>query len=69
RGLVLDHGRLALDAPLSDLLGQGEGLVDMGLVPPPLSLLSTALSLPGHPIRARDVAAGLASVAARNRVS
>ncbi|HET7250849.1 MAG TPA: ABC transporter ATP-binding protein [Gemmatimonadales bacterium] len=69
RGLVLDHGRLAVDAPLSDLLGRGNGLAGMGLEPPPLSRLSTALALPGHPIRARDVAAGLASVAARNRVS
>lgn len=69
RGLVLDHGRLAHDAPVTDLLGLGSGLEDLGLAAPPLSRLSTALSLPGHPVRARDVAAGLASVAARNRLS
>jgi energy-coupling factor transport system ATP-binding protein len=69
RGLVLDHGRLAQDAPLSGLLALGSRLEDLGLAPPPLSRLSAALALPGHPIRAREVAAGLASVAARNRVS
>jgi energy-coupling factor transporter ATP-binding protein EcfA2 len=69
RGLVLDHGRLAHDAPLADLLALGDRLEALGLAPPPLSRLSTALSLPGHPIRAREVALGLASVAARNRLS
>ncbi|HKE91495.1 MAG TPA: ABC transporter ATP-binding protein [Gemmatimonadales bacterium] len=69
RGLLLDHGRLEQDAPLSDILARGSGLEDLGLAPPPLSRLSAALSLPGRPIRAREVAAGLASVAARNRVS
>lgn len=69
RGLVLDHGRLVHDAPLSEFLALGDGLLDLGLAPPPLSRLSAALSLPGRPIRARDVAAGLASVAARNRLS
>jgi len=69
RGLVLDHGRLALDAPLADLLALGDGLEGLGLAPPPLSRLSAALTLPGRPFRARDVASGLASVAARNRVS
>jgi energy-coupling factor transport system ATP-binding protein len=69
RGLVLDHGRLVQDAPLSDILALGSGLEDLGLAPPPLSRLSAALSLPGRPIRAREVAAGLASVAARNRLS
>jgi len=69
RGLLLGHGRLAQDAPLSDLLALGSRLEDLGLAPPPLSRLATALSLPGRPIRAREVAAGLASVAARNRVS
>ena len=69
RGLVLDHGRLAQDAPLSDLLALGSGLDKLGLAPPPLSRLSAVLGLPGRPNRAREVAAGLASVAARNRVS
>ena len=69
RGLLLDHGRLAQDAPLSDLLALGSRLEDLGLAPPPLSRLSAALSLPGRPIRAREVAAGLASVAAPNRLS
>jgi energy-coupling factor transporter ATP-binding protein EcfA2 len=69
RGLVLDHGRLVQDAPLSDILALGSGLEDLGLAPPPLSRLSAALALPGRPIRAREVAAGLASVAARNRLS
>jgi len=69
RGLLLDHGRLVQDTSLSDLLALGSGLEDLGLAPPPLSRLSGALSLPGRPIRAREVAAGLASVAARNRVS
>lgn len=69
RGLVLDHGRLAFDSPLSDLLGSGSRLDGLGLSPPPLARLSAALGLPGCPIRARDVASGLASVAARNRVS
>jgi hypothetical protein len=57
------------DAPLSDILALGSGLEDLGLAPPPLSRLSAALALPGRPIRAREVAAGLASVAARNRLS
>lgn len=69
RGLVLDHGRLVRDAPLADLLALGEALETLGLAPPPLSRLATALALPGHPIRAQEVAAALASVAARNRVS
>ncbi len=69
RGLVLDHGRLVHDAPLSDLLALGDGLEALGLTAPPLSRLSTALALPGHPIRAREVASALASVAARNRLS
>lgn len=69
RGLVLDHGRLVRDAPLGDLLALGEGLETLGLAAPPLSRLSRALSLPGHPIRAPEVASALASVAARNRVS
>ena len=69
RGLVLDHGRLVHDAPLSDLLALGDGLEALGLAPPPLSRLAAALSLPGRPFRAREVAPALASVAARNRVS
>ena len=69
RGLVLDHGRLVRDAALAELLALGEGLETLGLAAPPLSRLSTALALPGHPIRAQEVASALASVAARNRVS
>ena len=69
RGLVLNQGQLAQDRPLSDILVPGARLEDRGLVAPPLSRLSAALALAGHPIRAREVAAGLASVAARNRVS
>jgi len=69
RGLLLDHGRLAQDASLPDLLALGSRLEELGLAPPPLSRLSAILALPGRPIRAQDVAAGLASVAARNRVS
>ncbi len=69
RGLVLDHGRLVRDTPLPDLLALGDGLEVLGLAPPPICRLSTALSLPGRPIRARNVAAALASVAARNRQS
>jgi energy-coupling factor transporter ATP-binding protein EcfA2 len=69
RGLLLDQGRLVQDAPLSDLLALGNRLENLGLAPPPLSRLSAALALPGRPIRAREVAAALASVAARNRLS
>lgn len=69
RGVVLDHGRLARDMPLPDLLALGDGLEALGLAAPPTSRLSAALSLPGHPIRAQDVARGLSSVAARNRLS
>ena len=69
RGLILDHGLLVHDAPWSDLLALGDELLSLGLAPPPTASLSSALALPGHPVRARDVASGLASVAARNRVS
>jgi energy-coupling factor transport system ATP-binding protein len=63
RALVLDRGRLACDAPLNELLGDVARLSPLGLVSPAVAALSRALALPGAPLRAADVARGLASVA------
>jgi energy-coupling factor transporter ATP-binding protein EcfA2 len=63
RGLVLDRGRLACDEPLAGLLGDAARLEPLGLVPPPVAALSAALDLAGRPVRAADVARGLARVA------
>jgi len=69
RGLVLDRGRLAWDAPLAALLTSSERLTPLGLAPPVGAALSAALDLPGRPVRERDVAHTLARVAAaRGRV-
>src|SRR5881397_955627 len=64
RGLVLDRGRLAWDAPLAALLTSSERLTPLGLAPPVGAALSAALDLPGRPVRERDVAHTLARVAA-----
>jgi len=63
RGLVLDCGRLADDESLAGLLTDATRLEALGLVPPPVAALSTALDLPGRPIRAADAARMLARVA------
>src|SRR2546430_9999122 len=69
RGLVLDRGRVAWDAPLAALLMSSERLAPLGLAPPAGAALSAALDLPGRPVRERDVAHALARVAAaRGRV-
>jgi len=60
RALVLERGRLALDAPLARVLTDEARLRGFGLVPPPLARLSVAMALPGTPVRAQEVAAGLA---------
>lgn len=60
RALVLERGRLALDAPLASVLVDSARLRGLGLVAPPLARLSVALALPGSPVRARDVAGALA---------
>ena len=60
RALVLERGRLALDAPLASVLLDSARLEGLGLVAPPLARLSVALALPGSPVRARDVAGALA---------
>lgn len=60
RVLVLDRGRLALDAPLAGVLVDAARLIALGLRPPPLARLSEALSLPGMPVREREVAVALA---------
>ncbi len=67
RGLVLDRGRLVCDEPLAGLLGSAERLEPLGLLPPPVAALSVALGLPGRPVRHRDVAHALASVARGER--
>jgi energy-coupling factor transporter ATP-binding protein EcfA2 len=64
RGLVLDGGRLACDAPLAALLTAPERLAPLGLAPPSGAALSVALALPGRPVRERDVAHALARAAA-----
>ena len=63
RGLVLDRGRLADDESLAGLLTDATRLEALGLVPPPVAALSTALDLPGRPVRAADAARMLARVA------
>jgi energy-coupling factor transporter ATP-binding protein EcfA2 len=63
RALVLDGGRLACDAPLTELLGDAARLAPLGLVPPAVAALSHALALPGAPLREADVTRALASVA------
>ena len=60
RALVLEHGRLALDAPLASVLVDEARLRGLGLSPPPLARLSVALGLPGTPVREAEVASGLA---------
>ena len=63
RAVVLDRGRLVCDESLAGLLGAASRLAALGLVPPPVAALSTALDLPGRPIRAADAARVLARVA------
>jgi energy-coupling factor transporter ATP-binding protein EcfA2 len=63
RGLVLDHGRLVCDESLSELLGSRTRLEPLGLAAPPVAALSTALDLPGRPVRAADAARVLGRVA------
>jgi energy-coupling factor transport system ATP-binding protein len=64
RALVLDRGRLAADAPLSELLVATSRLAPLGLAPPPVAALSAALRLPGTPVRIADAARALTRVAA-----
>jgi len=63
RAVVLDRGRLVCDESLASLLGAAARLAPLGLVPPPVAALSTALDLPGRPIRAAEAARVLARVA------
>lgn len=63
RALVLDHGRLAEDAPLSQLLIETSRLARLGLAPPSVAALSLALRLPSTPVRIADAALALARVA------
>jgi len=63
RGLVLDRGTLACDEPLPSLLGDATRLEPLGLAPPPVAALSTALDLPGRPVREAEAARELARVA------
>lgn len=63
RALVLDRGRLACDEALAGLLTDATRLEVLGLAPPPVAELSTALHLPGRPVRAADAAKMLARVA------
>lgn len=67
RALVLDHGRLATDAPLAELLIATSRLESLGLTPPPVAALSLALDLPGAPVRIVDAARALARVAGGTR--
>jgi energy-coupling factor transport system ATP-binding protein len=60
RVLILERGRLALDAPLANVLLDAVRLTEFGLVGPPLARLSVAMALPGRPVRAQDVARALA---------
>jgi energy-coupling factor transporter ATP-binding protein EcfA2 len=59
RGLVLERGHLVLDAGLAGVLVDAPRLGRLGLAPPPLARASTALGLPGLPVREREVAAAL----------
>jgi energy-coupling factor transporter ATP-binding protein EcfA2 len=59
RGLVLERGHLVLDAGLASVLVDAPRLGRLGLAPPPLARASTALGLPGLPVREREVAAAL----------
>jgi energy-coupling factor transport system ATP-binding protein len=61
RALVLDAGRLVVDAPLAALVSAPERLAPLGLVPPPLAELSRALGLPATALRAREIAPALAA--------
>lgn len=63
RALVLDGGRLVCDESLASLLTDATRLEALGLAPPPVAELSTALGLPGRPVRAADAARTLARVA------
>jgi energy-coupling factor transporter ATP-binding protein EcfA2 len=63
RGLVLDRGRLVCDESLGTLLGSRTRLEPLGLAPPPVAALSTALDLPGRPVRMADAARVLGRVA------
>jgi energy-coupling factor transport system ATP-binding protein len=63
RGLVLDRGRLACNERLAGLVGDATRLEPLGLVPPPVAALSTALDLPGRPVHGAEVARALARVA------
>lgn len=63
RGLVLDAGRLSGDAPLAELLVAPSRLEPVGLLPPPIAALATALALPGRPVREADARRVLARVA------
>lgn len=60
RGLVLERGRMVRDAPLTTVLALDEELVEFGLAAPPLARLSGSLALPGHPVKAQEVARALA---------
>jgi ABC-type multidrug transport system ATPase subunit len=63
RALVLDRGRLEADETLAELLVATGRLAPLGLAPPPVAALSTALRLPGAPVRVADAARALARVA------
>ena len=67
RAVVLSGGRLACDEPLAQLLVSNDRLEPLGLDPPPVAALSTALDLPGRPVRAADAARALARVARGRR--
>lgn len=60
RALVLEHGRLAHDAPLRALFSDERGLERLGLTRPPPAALSAAVRLPGTPVRSAEVARALA---------
>jgi energy-coupling factor transport system ATP-binding protein len=63
RALVLDGGRLVCDEALGGLLTSDARLAPLGLLPPAAAALSEGLSLPGRPVRERDVAHTLTRVA------